>query len=135
MAPRIAGIVAAVLVGDNQPVKAGDVIARLDDRSYRVQLKQAEAEVDKDRAQILGVAAAIVQQQAQVASSRADLANAEAALTFSPAGIHPLPEPAADRLGHGRSASSRRMPTCASATPPATRPPPRSMPRRSRSTA
>ncbi|MCJ2073930.1 HlyD family secretion protein [Methylobacterium sp. J-030] len=83
VAPRIAGIVAAVMVGDNQPVKAGDVVARLDDRSYRVQLKQAEAEVDKDKAQILGVAAAIVQQQAQVASSRADLANAEAALTFS----------------------------------------------------
>ncbi|MGH1589990.1 HlyD family secretion protein [Methylobacterium phyllosphaerae] len=83
VAPRIAGTVAEVRVGDNQPVKAGDVIARLDDRSYRVQLKQAEAEVDKDRAQILGVAAAIVQQQAQVASSRADLANAEAALTFA----------------------------------------------------
>lgn len=83
VAPRIAGTVAAVLVGDNQPVKAGDVIARLDDRSYRVQLRQAEAEVEKDRAQILGVASAIVQQRAQVASSRADLANAEAALTFA----------------------------------------------------
>jgi membrane fusion protein, multidrug efflux system len=83
VAPRIAGIVAEVMVGDNQPVKAGAVIARLDDRSYRVQLKQAEAEVEKDKAQILGVAAAIVQQQAQVASSRADLANAEAALTFA----------------------------------------------------
>ncbi|MBY0250147.1 HlyD family secretion protein [Methylobacterium sp.] len=83
VAPRIAGTVAAVLVGDNQPVKAGEVIARLDDRSYRVQLKQAEAEVEKDRAQILGVASAIVQQRAQVASSRADLANAEAALTFA----------------------------------------------------
>jgi len=83
VAPRIAGIVSEVMVGDNQPVKAGAVIARLDDRSYRVQLKQAEAEVDKDKAQILGVASAIIQQQAQVASSRADLANAEAALTFS----------------------------------------------------
>src|SRR5690349_13873422 len=49
VAPRIAGIVAEVMVGDNQPVKAGDVIARLDDRSYRVQLKQAEAEVEKDK--------------------------------------------------------------------------------------
>lgn len=83
VAPRIAGTVAEVRVGDNQPVKAGDVIARLDDRSYRVQLKQAEAEVEKDKAQVLGVASAIIQQQAQVASSRADLANAEAALTFA----------------------------------------------------
>ncbi|WP_245337937.1 biotin/lipoyl-binding protein, partial [Methylobacterium radiotolerans] len=51
VAPRIAGTVAAVLVGDNQPVKAGEVIARLDDRSYQVQLKQAEAEGEKDRSE------------------------------------------------------------------------------------
>jgi membrane fusion protein (multidrug efflux system) len=82
-APRIAGYVAEVLVGDNQPVKAGDVIARLDDREYKIMLKQAEAEVEKDRAQILGVAAAIIQQKAQIESSRAEVANTEAALTFS----------------------------------------------------
>ena len=43
VAPRIAGHVATVLVGDNQPVKVGDVIARLDDREYRIALKQAQA--------------------------------------------------------------------------------------------
>ncbi|MGY2050591.1 HlyD family secretion protein [Methylobacterium sp. JK268] len=83
VAPRVAGYVAEVLVGDNQAVKAGAVVARLDDREVRVALKQAEAEVEKNRAQLLGFAAAILQQQAQVASARADLVNAEAALTFS----------------------------------------------------
>ena len=64
VAPRIAGYVVEVLVGDNQPVKAGEVIARLDDREYQVALKQAQAEVQKDKADLRGIAAAIGQQQA-----------------------------------------------------------------------
>ena len=83
VAPRIAGHVAEVMVGDNQPVKAGDVIAHLDDREYRVMLKQAEAEVEKSRAQLLGTAAAITQQLAQVESSRAEVENTDAALDFA----------------------------------------------------
>lgn len=83
VAPRIPGHVMDVLVGDNQAVKAGDVIARLDDREYRIALKQAQAEVEKNRAQLLGTAAAITQQQAQVASARAEVENANAALDFS----------------------------------------------------
>ncbi|MCJ2062138.1 HlyD family secretion protein [Methylobacterium sp. J-088] len=83
VAPRIAGHVAEVLVGDNEPVKTGDVVARLDDREYRVMLKQAEAEVGKSRAQLLGTAAAILQQQAQVASAKAEVENTDAALDFA----------------------------------------------------
>ena len=83
IAPRIAGYVADVLVGDNQPVKAGEVIAHLDDREYRVALKQAQAEVEKDKADLQGVAAAITQQQAQIEQARAEVENTEAALTFS----------------------------------------------------
>jgi membrane fusion protein (multidrug efflux system) len=83
VAPRIAGYVAAVLVGDNQPVKAGEVIARLDDREYQVALKQAQAEVQKDKADLQGVAAAIRQQQAQIEQAQAEVENTDAALTFS----------------------------------------------------
>lgn len=83
VAPRIAGHVAEVLVGDNQPVKVGDVVARLDDREYRVMLKQAEAEVGKSRAQLLSTAAAILQQQAQVQSAKAEVENTDAALDFA----------------------------------------------------
>ncbi|MCF4126850.1 HlyD family secretion protein [Methylobacterium sp. SyP6R] len=83
VAPRIAGTIAAVLVGDNQPVEAGTVLARLDDREYRVALKQAEADVEKARAQILGTAAAITQAQAQVQSAKAEIENTEAGLDFS----------------------------------------------------
>ncbi|OAS26147.1 HlyD family secretion protein [Methylobacterium platani] len=83
VAPRIAGTIASVLVGDNQPVKAGTVLARLDDREYRVALKQAEAEAGKARAQILGTAAAITQAQAQVESAKAEIENTEAGLDFA----------------------------------------------------
>jgi len=83
VAPRIAGHVAEVLVGDNQPVKAGDVVARLDDREYRIMLKQSQADVEKNRAQLLGTAAAILQQQAQVASAQAEIENTDAALDFA----------------------------------------------------
>ncbi len=83
VAPRISGYVSEVLVSDNQPVKAGDVIARLDDREYQILLRQAQADVEKNKAQLKGVAAAIVQQMAQVEEARADVANTEAAQVFS----------------------------------------------------
>ena len=83
VSPRIAGYVAEALVGDNQQVKAGDVIARLDDRDYKVALKQAQAEVEKDKADLEQVGAALIQQQAQIEQARADVDNSGAALTFS----------------------------------------------------
>ena len=36
IAPKVSGYVAAVLVDDNEPVKAGQVLARIDDRDFKV---------------------------------------------------------------------------------------------------
>ncbi|GJD35083.1 HlyD family secretion protein [Methylobacterium aerolatum] len=83
VAPKVGGLVATVAVGDNQPVHAGDVLATVDDRDYRNALAQAEAEVEKGEAQLAGYAAAVIQQVAQVETSKADVSNAEAALTFA----------------------------------------------------
>jgi membrane fusion protein, multidrug efflux system len=83
VAPKVAGFVAAVLVRDNQPVRAGDVIATIDDADYKVAIAEAQADLDKAEAQLEGYKAAVVQQQAQVETSRADIINAEAALTFA----------------------------------------------------
>ena len=44
IAPRVAGYIAEVLVSDNQPVKAGQVLARIDDRDLRAALDQAIAD-------------------------------------------------------------------------------------------
>jgi membrane fusion protein, multidrug efflux system len=83
VAPKVAGFISAVLVTDNQPVKAGDVIATIDDADYKVAIAEAQADLDKSVAQLEGYKAAVVQQQAQVETSRADIINAEAALTFA----------------------------------------------------
>jgi membrane fusion protein (multidrug efflux system) len=50
MAPKVSGYITAVPVTDNQHVAAGDVIARIDDRDYRVALDQAKAQLAHDQA-------------------------------------------------------------------------------------
>src|ERR1700720_483726 len=52
IAPKVSGYITAVPVTDNQHVKAGDVIARIDDRDYRTALAQAEAQVAASPASI-----------------------------------------------------------------------------------
>lgn len=50
VSPRIAGYVAQVLVEDNQPVKAGDVLVRLDERDFVEQLRSTQARLQQARA-------------------------------------------------------------------------------------
>lgn len=76
VAPKVAGYIAAVSVTDNQHVAAGEVIARIDDRDYRVALNQAQARVAAAQASIRTIDAQIAGQQAQVEQ-------AQAALTFA----------------------------------------------------
>ena len=38
-----------MLVGDNEPVKAGQVLARIDDRDFKVAVEQARADVEPTR--------------------------------------------------------------------------------------
>jgi multidrug efflux system membrane fusion protein len=49
---RIDGQIAAIEVREGSRVKEGDLLVRLDDRALKAQLAQAEAVVEKDRAQI-----------------------------------------------------------------------------------
>jgi membrane fusion protein, multidrug efflux system len=48
--PKVSGYITAVPVTDNQHVASGDVIARIDDRDYRVALEQAQAQQAHDQA-------------------------------------------------------------------------------------
>ena len=83
LAPRVTGYVAQVLVSDNQTIKAGDVVARIDDRDYRVAYDSAKADVEKAQGQLDSIKASVNQQQATIEQNRAEVANTEAALTFS----------------------------------------------------
>ncbi|MGI4808478.1 MAG: HlyD family secretion protein, partial [Janthinobacterium lividum] len=83
VSPRIAGVIASVNVADNQPVRAGDVLARIDDRDYQIALTMAQSDAQKAQANLLGVGAAIVQQGAQIDVARATVDDAQAALSFA----------------------------------------------------
>jgi membrane fusion protein (multidrug efflux system) len=75
----IAGTVDAVPVTDTQPVRAGDVVVRLDDNDARMALAQAEAELDLALRRVRGYAAtdtalaAHSAMQARWAESRANI--------------------------------------------------------------
>ncbi len=47
VAPKVSGEVVEVLVADNQYVREGDVVARIDDVDYKIKLEQAEAKYEK----------------------------------------------------------------------------------------
>ncbi len=71
LAPKVGGYVRAVEVEDNETVKAGDVLFRIDDRDYRARLAQAEANVEAARAQLANVGSQTDLQQAMIRQAAA----------------------------------------------------------------
>ena len=47
VSPKVAGEIVKVMIKDNQPVKAGDIVAVIDQRDYKVKLAQAKAAYEK----------------------------------------------------------------------------------------
>jgi membrane fusion protein (multidrug efflux system) len=83
IAPRISGQISAVQVDDNQHISAGQVLAVIDDRDYRVAVAAAEAQLERDRAQVDDAQAAIDRQPAVVRQSTAQLDSTAAELVFA----------------------------------------------------
>ena len=83
IAPKVTGYVTQVPVTDNQHVGAGAVIARIDDRDYRIALEQASAQVAAAQASIQNIDAQVAVQGAQINSSEAQVEQAQAALVFA----------------------------------------------------
>jgi membrane fusion protein, multidrug efflux system len=83
LAPKVSGYLTTVPVTDNQHVKAGDAIARIDDRDYRTALDQAEAQVAAAQASVENIDAQLDVQQAQIAANQAQVDQAQAALVFA----------------------------------------------------
>lgn len=92
ISPQVSGYVTVIPVPDFGRVRAGTVLARIDDRIYRARLAQAEANLaakeaalaNSDQAERAGQAAVAGQQAgianaaAQLARARADMARADA---------------------------------------------------------
>jgi membrane fusion protein (multidrug efflux system) len=83
IAPQVAGYVDKLFVTDNEHVKAGQMLVRIDPRDYAAAVAKAEANVNSAEADIRNIDAKIALQKSVIAQSRADVAAAEANLTFA----------------------------------------------------
>jgi membrane fusion protein, multidrug efflux system len=83
VAPKISGYLHEVLVGDNERVKAGQVLARIDQRDFRVALDQAKADVAAAHAAIASKQAQLGVQQAVIDAARATVDVDTATVTFA----------------------------------------------------
>jgi membrane fusion protein (multidrug efflux system) len=71
ISPKVSGYLEAVLVGDNERVKGGQVLARIDDRDYRVALDQAKSDVAAANAAISSKQAMLEVQDAVIGAAKA----------------------------------------------------------------
>jgi membrane fusion protein (multidrug efflux system) len=71
LAPKVAGYVTTVEIQDNQEVRTGDVLFRIDDRDYRARLAQAEANVEAAQARLGNVDAETQLQHALIRQAEA----------------------------------------------------------------
>ena len=83
IAPKVSGYIAEVLVSDNEPVKAGQLLARIDDRDFRAALNQAQADVAASEAAVRNLDAQIELQQPIIHQQAAEVDAAEANLKFA----------------------------------------------------
>ncbi|MCA1380403.1 HlyD family secretion protein [Bradyrhizobium sp. BRP23] len=83
VAPKVSGYIAKVLVGDNEKVRAGQLLAKIDDRDFKAALDQAKADVAAGEASVRNIDAQLELQQPIIEQSTADVAAAEANLKFA----------------------------------------------------
>jgi multidrug resistance efflux pump len=75
VAPEVAGRVLEVGVTDNQKVKAGELLFRIDQEPYEIALKQAEAKVDGVGQKIGANTAAVTSAEERLIEAKADRDN------------------------------------------------------------
>ena len=83
IAPKVSGYVADVKVEDNQPVKAGDVLAVIDDRDFRTALVQAKADVASAKADVENIEAQLEEQLSVIQQAQAAITADQAGVTFA----------------------------------------------------
>lgn len=83
IAPKVSGYLNQVLVKDNERVRTGQVLARIDDRDFTVALDQARADVAAAKATIASKQAQLDVQQAVINAAKATLDVDQANVTFA----------------------------------------------------
>jgi membrane fusion protein (multidrug efflux system) len=83
IAPKVSGYLREVLVGDNERVTTGQVLARIDQRDFIVALDQAKADVAAANAAISSKQAQLGVQRAAIDAAKATVDVDSAAVTFA----------------------------------------------------
>lgn len=83
VSPQIDGQVKEVLVTDNQLVKAGSVLLRLDPLKYEIAVEKARADVAQAHAKKIEAAAALAESQARVIQAEAQISEIDAQLELA----------------------------------------------------
>jgi membrane fusion protein (multidrug efflux system) len=83
IAPQVTGYLATVSVGDNQPVKAGDVLAVIDQRDYQAAVNQAKADVAVAQAAIGSIKAQLDEQNALIDEANATIKADQATAVYA----------------------------------------------------
>jgi membrane fusion protein (multidrug efflux system) len=81
--PRVAGFIKEVLVEDNQQVKAGQLLALIDDRDLRASAEAADAQTLVARAQLQNAKATLERQTSVIAQAQASVVSAKAEMAFA----------------------------------------------------
>ena len=83
IAPKVSGYLREVLVGDNEHVKAGQVLARIDECDFKVALDQGRADVAAAQATVTSKQAQLEVQQSIIAAAKATIEVDVANKTFA----------------------------------------------------
>jgi membrane fusion protein (multidrug efflux system) len=83
IAPKVSGYIADVKVEDNQSVKAGEVLAVIDDRDFRTALAQAKADVASAKADVDNIVAQLEEQQSVIQQAQAAIDADQAGVKFA----------------------------------------------------
>ena len=83
VSPQLTGDIISVNVTDDQIVKTGDLLVKIDPRDYLAALHQADAQVRQAEATIKNLEAQISAQEAQIVRSKEQVTEAQAAFKFA----------------------------------------------------
>ncbi|EPR23316.1 HlyD family secretion protein [Agrobacterium radiobacter] len=83
IAPKVSGYIREVLVQDNETVKQGQILARIDDRDFQAALSQAKADVKAGDAAIANIDAQIALQVSLIAQATSALDASKASFKYA----------------------------------------------------
>jgi membrane fusion protein (multidrug efflux system) len=83
ISPQVTGDIVQVNVTDNQIVKSGDLLAKIDPRDYQAAVNQADAQIRQAEASVKNLEAQINAQKSQIQQAEQQVTQAEAALKFA----------------------------------------------------